>query len=82
MTIKEIQQMAEDAWEGCDSCTESDKYFWIKGYVAAIQRHTQYVDHEEQIRIMQEFAEKVASGQQRLDLKFLDIINEHFNDII
>jgi hypothetical protein len=82
MTIKEIHQMAEDAWVPCDGCTESDKYFWVNGYVSAVMRHTQYIDHEEQIRLMQEFADKVKSGQQNLDLEFLNIINEHFNDLV
>jgi hypothetical protein len=81
MTREDIYQLAEDAWNGCDGCTESDKYFWIQGYVAAVMRHTQYLDHEEQVKIMREFAEKVVSGQQNLDLEFLDIINEHFNDL-
>ena len=28
--------MAENSWEGCDGCTEDDKYFYIKGYMAAM----------------------------------------------
>jgi hypothetical protein len=36
--LKDYQEMAEDAWEGCDGCTEDDKHFFIKGYIAAIHR--------------------------------------------
>jgi hypothetical protein len=33
MTRKEIEKLAESAWEGCHHCDENDKYFWINGYV-------------------------------------------------
>jgi len=33
MTRKEIEQLAETQWEGCHSCDENDKYFWISGFV-------------------------------------------------
>ena len=36
--ISAYQKMAENSWEGCDGCTEDDKYFYIKGYVAALCR--------------------------------------------
>ena len=32
----DYQKMAENSWEGCDGCTEDDKYFYIKGYMAAM----------------------------------------------
>jgi hypothetical protein len=31
--MKEIEQLAETQWEGCHGCDESDKYFWINGFV-------------------------------------------------
>lgn len=34
--ISDYQKMAENSWEGCDGCTEDDKYFYIKGYMAAM----------------------------------------------
>jgi hypothetical protein len=34
--ISAYQKMAENSWEGCDGCTENDKYFYIKGYMAAM----------------------------------------------
>jgi superfamily II DNA helicase RecQ len=34
--LKAYQEMAENSWEGCDGCTEDDKYFHIKGYMAAM----------------------------------------------
>lgn len=38
--ISELQGMAEQAWEGCDSCTEQDKDIWVKGYIAGAMRFT------------------------------------------
>jgi len=32
MTLKEIQQLAETQWEGCDGCDENDKQMWINGF--------------------------------------------------
>ena len=34
--ISAYREMAENSWEGCDGCTEDDKYFYIKGYMAAM----------------------------------------------
>ena len=34
--ISAYQKMAENSWQGCDGCTENDKYFYIKGYMAAM----------------------------------------------
>jgi len=34
--ISYYQKMAENSWEGCDGCTEDDKHFYIKGYMAAM----------------------------------------------
>ena len=34
--ISDYQKMAENSWEGCDGCTEDDKHFYIKGYMAAM----------------------------------------------
>ena len=36
--LSAYKEMAENAWEGCDGCTDSDKHFFIKGYVAALCR--------------------------------------------
>jgi hypothetical protein len=33
MTRQEIEQLAETQWEGCHGCDESDKYFWINGFI-------------------------------------------------
>ena len=34
--LSAYKEMAENSWEGCDGCTEDDKYFYIKGYMAAM----------------------------------------------
>lgn len=31
--IKEIKQLAENAWEGCHGCDENDKQFWMNGFM-------------------------------------------------
>jgi hypothetical protein len=36
--VSELQGMAEQAWEGCDGCTEQDKDIWVKGYMAGALR--------------------------------------------
>jgi hypothetical protein len=40
MTLKELKQIAEECWEGCDGCTEQDELMYkngyVKGYNAAI----------------------------------------------
>ena len=33
MTIKELEQIAEQSWEYCDGCSEEDKQIWINGFV-------------------------------------------------
>jgi hypothetical protein len=33
MTRKEIEQLAEQQWEGCHGCDENDKNFWINGFL-------------------------------------------------
>jgi len=32
--IKKVYALAENSWEGCDGCTEDDKYFYMKGFQA------------------------------------------------
>lgn len=31
--IKEIEKLAEEAYEGCDGCTAFEKQMWIEGFV-------------------------------------------------
>ncbi len=33
MTRKELEQLAESAWEGCHHCDENDRQFWINGFM-------------------------------------------------
>jgi len=35
---EEIEQLAEDYWEGCDGCDANDKYFFIKGFGSAYRQ--------------------------------------------
>ena len=34
--LQSQRELAESLWEGCDGCDENDKYFWIKGFIAAL----------------------------------------------
>jgi hypothetical protein len=38
---EEIEQLANDYWEGCDNCEENDKYFFIKGFGCAYRQMQQ-----------------------------------------
>ena len=31
--LKQITKLAEQRWEGCHGCDESDKNFWINGFI-------------------------------------------------
>jgi len=33
MTRKEIEQLAESAWEGCHHCDGNDRQFWMNGFM-------------------------------------------------
>jgi len=35
---EEIQQLANDYWEGCDGCDANDKYFFVKGFECAYRQ--------------------------------------------
>jgi len=33
MTQEELKKIAEESWEGCDGCTETDKQMYINGFI-------------------------------------------------
>ena len=35
---EEIEQLANNYWEGCDGCDANDKYFFIKGFGCAYRQ--------------------------------------------
>ena len=37
-TKEQIEQLANDYWEGCDGCDANDKYFFIKGFSSAYRQ--------------------------------------------
>jgi len=51
--LKEKYDLAESLWEGCDGCDESDKNFWMKGFVSGLN----YYDAQ----IPDEYIKKAAS---------------------
>ena len=65
MTAKEIEQLAESAWEGCHHCDENDKYFWINGFVIGYLNAR--VDNIE---------EKIESSQNKITDMFNNLINK------
>lgn len=34
ITIEEIRKKAEESWEGCHHCDETDKQMWINGFIS------------------------------------------------
>jgi len=63
MTVEEIKQLAENAWEGCQGCDENDKYFWINGFTIGYLRSK--VDNiDEQIKARHsDIAEMLINGK-------------------
>lgn len=38
MSVEKLKEIAEEAWEGCDGCTEEDKHFWTNGFASGYAR--------------------------------------------
>ena len=50
-TTSSQTEISDESWEGCDGCTEQDKYFWTKGYQAGYNRATPTEISDEEIEI-------------------------------
>ena len=46
--IQPREKKSDESWEGCDGCTETDKYFWTKGYQAGYNRAVKVIEDETQ----------------------------------
>lgn len=43
MTQEELKKIAEESWEECDGCTETDKQMYVNGFVRAAFRYGNFV---------------------------------------
>ncbi len=84
MTIKELEQIAEQSWEGCDGCTEQDKQIWISGFVTGVLK---FVDIEplpgpiELEELSQKMGEKFKKMMD-IPTEYNQIITDNFNDLV
>jgi len=49
MILQELNQLAEESWEGCDGCDENDKNFFINGFRAGYNTATPNEISDEEI---------------------------------
>ena len=78
-TKEEIEQLANDYWEGCDGCDANDKYFFIKGFGSAYRQLQEDMDKkytEDDIKETAYFfvSKKLAANQGILDEEIQDFI--------
>jgi hypothetical protein len=84
MTIKELEQIAEQSWEGCDGCTEQDKQIWISGFVTGVLK---FADIEslpgptELEELSQKMGEKFKKMMD-IPTEYNQIITDNFNNLI
>jgi len=51
MTRKELEQLAESAWEGCHHCDENDRTFWMNGFmIGYLNAQVDNIDNQIEIR--------------------------------
>ena len=68
--MKEKYDMAEEAWEGCDGCTEGDKHFFINGFMKGYNRAIR----DNQPRLMNGDGSEIRKVQTK-HVEILDDIN-------
>jgi len=84
MTIKELEQIAEQSWEGCDGCTEQDKQMWISGFVSGVLKFTDIQPlpgPTELEELSQKMGEKFKKMMD-IPTEYNQIITDNFNDLI
>jgi len=84
MTIKELKQIAEQSWEGCDGCTEQDKQMWISGFVSGVLKFTDIQPlpgPTELEELSQKMGEKFKKMMD-IPTEYNQIITDNFNDLI
>lgn len=63
MTRKEIEQLAETQWEGCQGCDENDKYFWVNGFLMGyLNARVENIDNQIEAR-QNKIAELLINGE-------------------
>jgi len=84
MTTEELRQIAEESWEGCDECTESDKEFWINGFMRGAMLFGD-IESLPGPSELEELGQKMAEKLKKMtDIPpdFNQIITENFNDLV
>lgn len=80
MTQRELRQVAEESWEGCDGCTPTDRGFWIDGFMRAANLFADVNglpspdQLEEEGKLKAEVFTRLASNQR--------VISDNLNDLI
>jgi hypothetical protein len=84
MTIKELKQVAEQSWEGCDGCTEQDKQIWISGFVSGVLKFTD-IEPLPGPTELEELGQKMAEKfKNMVDIppEYNQLITDNFNDLV
>jgi hypothetical protein len=84
MTIKELEQIAEQSWEGCDGCTEQDKQIWISGFVTGVLKFTD-IEPLPGPTELEELGQKMAEKfKNMVDIppEYNQLITDNFNDLV
>jgi len=84
MTIKELKQIAEQSWEGCDGCTEQDKQIWISGFVTGVLKFTD-IEPLPGPTELEEIGQKMAEKfKNMVDIppEYNQLITDNFNDLV
>jgi hypothetical protein len=84
MTTEELKQIAEQVWEDCDGCTESDKKFWISGFMSGAMKFGDYESLPGPTEL-EEIGRKMGEKLKRMtDIPpdFNQIISDNFDKLV
>jgi hypothetical protein len=84
MTIKELKQVAEQSWEGCDGCTEQDKQIWISGFVSGVLKFTDIEPLPGPTELEELGQKMVEKFKNMVDIppEYNQLITDNFNDLV
>ena len=84
MTIQELKQIAEECWEGCDSCIEQDKQMWVSGFVTGVLRFVDIKPLPNSTELEELSKQMAEKFKKMIDIPpdYNQIITENFNDLI
>jgi hypothetical protein len=84
MTQDELKRVAEESWESCDGCTETDKHMWINGFIRAANLFAEVGslpspdELEERGKLIGGMISTLLTDMKDLDPEFSKIIDENF----